>query len=307
MADERDLSRRTFLSSLGVAVAAPIAGALLSAQEPAAPGPGRRGRGAGAPVPTGPQLPLNTTGLEHLGVNTPDSIRSLKFYSPLFDLKPYREMDTQRYPNRFYVRLGPNDSTKVGYIAIATREGEPTVDHFCALTVNYSAQAARTELEAKGITSGGRGAGGGGGMLRDPDGIQLQLLGVPGGLASTTVPADPIASGTELVKPLALESVVLAVSDLAKSTQHYRIFFGPESAATKDRVTFTIASTRLVLEPAAAGQTPRVARWGVKVNPFDRRAVSDGIVKLGGSIVETGGTDALRFKDPHGLVVEIRA
>ena len=78
--DRSSSSRRTFIQSIGAALTAPVAATLLDrpafAQDPAVPEAGRRGRGA-PDVPAGPQLPLHTTGLEHLGVNTPDSVRSL--------------------------------------------------------------------------------------------------------------------------------------------------------------------------------------------------------------------------------------
>ena len=130
-----------------------------------------------APPPTGPALPLKTTGLEHIGVTVPNPEASAKFYGQIFDPQLFKERDI---PNRFYCKMG------TAYLAFGTNAEvtAPKIDRICSLVVGYQAQYVRTALEAAGITMGAGALA----MPTDGDGMRLQLLGVPGGLAGTIVP-----------------------------------------------------------------------------------------------------------------------
>jgi catechol 2,3-dioxygenase-like lactoylglutathione lyase family enzyme len=277
------LSRRTLLREMGLAASlAPLITARVRAQEtPAGAAPS--------------QLPLRTTGLEHLGTVVPDVTSAGQFYGRLFNPELYKERDP---PLRYYVTLG------VGYLALGTRANQPHAffDHFCALVEDYDAPAMAQQLKSEGLPAGRYG------IIPDPDGVGLQLLGVPGGLAKTTEPAGRIVQGDALVRPERLDHVVLHVSDMEKSLQFYRRFFGREAkSARQDAASwFQIAGTRLVLEKAADGETPRIDRIGINVQRFDRRGVSRELTKLGAQVAPDSKKD-LRFTDPFGLVVELRA
>ena len=76
------------------------------------------------------------------------------------------------------------------------------------------------------------------------------------------------------------------------------------------RVWFPIGETRLGLEETKYqfGDKPRIAHFGIKVAPFDRAAVSDGLTKLGAQILPSDDEpDVLLFKDPDGITVELKA
>src|SRR5262249_10453920 len=158
------------------------------------------------------QLPLKTTGLEHLGTVVPDVTAAGKFYGRLFNPELHKEKDS---PLRYYVPLG------VGYLALGSRPNQTHAffDHFCALVQDYDAPPMSEQLKPEGLPAGRYG------IIPDPDGIGLQLLGVPGGLAKTTEPAGRIVDGEPLVRPERLTQVVLHVADLDKSLQFYRLFF----------------------------------------------------------------------------------
>jgi catechol 2,3-dioxygenase-like lactoylglutathione lyase family enzyme len=195
------LTRRTMLQGLGVAALLPIVPSLARAE------------GAGA---AGPQLPLKTTGLEHMGTVVPDVEAAGKFYGRLFNPELHKEKDP---PLRYYVTLG------VGYLALGSRANQPKAffDHYCALVQDYNPQGMGEELKSKGLPAGRFG------IIPDPDAIGLQLLGVPGGLAKSTEPAGRIVEGDALVKPIGLHEVVLHVPDVEKSLAFYRQFFGKEA------------------------------------------------------------------------------
>jgi catechol 2,3-dioxygenase-like lactoylglutathione lyase family enzyme len=244
------------------------------------------------------QLPLQTTGLEHIGMTVPDQEATAKFYGLIFDPQLFQERDL---PPRFYVRLGTSYIAFGGAGANA-QNAQPRIDHFCALVQDYKPQEMRKALDEAGIPMGQ----GPGGMANDPDGLRLQLLGVPGGLAKTIIPATRISQEEPAVEAIGFEHILLTVSDLEKSTAFYRKFFGMESRSKK-RVWFEVARTKLGLETVAAGQTPKVDHICVKVAGFDKRKITEKLKNLKVEIASSNDEGLLRFRDPHGIVIELKA
>jgi catechol 2,3-dioxygenase-like lactoylglutathione lyase family enzyme len=293
------MKRRSFLQGIGAVTAMPLLGSVMQAQG---------GRGQRGDAPAGPQLPLRTTGLEHFGMVVPDVEKAGRFYGPIFNPELHKEA---MEPLRYYVSIG------IGYIALgANRQpGTPSrIDHYCALVDGYNAQAFRQELEAQGVTV----AAGGVGMIGDADGIQLQLLGIPGGLARTTVPAGRITDKAALVRPMGLDHIMLSVTDLEKSAKYYRLLFGKEWSrnTNPDRLWFQAGGTRLGLQSVPPGGSPRVDHFCVSVAGYDPAAVTAGLKELGAEIIPVSDEvqdrtrfrdlELLRFRDPNGIIVELR-
>jgi len=242
-------------------------------------------------------LPLSTSGLEHIGMTVPDQEATAKFYGRIFDPQLFQERDP---PPRFYVRTG------ISYIAFGGgREMPPRIDHFCALVENYKPEEMRKSLEEAGVPMAGRGPGS---MAADPDGIRLQMLGVPGGLARTIIPSSRISQDEPAVEAIGFDHIMLAVSDIEKSAVYYRKFFGMESRTKKpERAWFQVARTRLGLETVSAGKTPGIDHVGIRVAGFERKAVTEKLKKLGAEIAPSNDEALLRFRDPNGLVMELKA
>jgi catechol 2,3-dioxygenase-like lactoylglutathione lyase family enzyme len=240
-------------------------------------------------------LPLHTTGLEHIGVTVPDQKAAADWYGRIFDPQLFQERDP---PPRYYVRMG------TAYIAFGGTRPEdpaPKIDHFCALVKDYRPDEMRTAIEKAGIKMGtGRF-----GMPTDEDGIRLQLLGVPGGLARTIIPSARITTDDAAVAPVGLDHVALAVSDLDRAASHYGKFFGPPATKKADQVWFRIANTRLLLEPVSPGGKPEIARLSFRIAGFDRRAVASRLRKLGVETAPAAGGHALRFRDPNGFTIQL--
>jgi catechol 2,3-dioxygenase-like lactoylglutathione lyase family enzyme len=278
------LSRRTVLGGLGLAALMPLAPGASRAQAV----------DSSAAAPAISQLPLKTTGLEHMGTIVPDVTAAAKFYSRLFNPELYKEKEP---PLRYYVPLG------VGYLALGSHGEQPRAyfDHFCALVQDYDAPAMAQQLKAEGLPAGRYG------IIPDPDGIGFQLLGVPGGLAKTTEPAGRLIEGDALVQPVRLDYVVLRVANLGRSLQFYRRFLGSEEPLTRDaeQEWFQVAGTRLVIEAAPVGESPRIDRICIEVQPFDHKKVSRELTKLGAQIASETKY-GLRFTDPSGLVMELQ-
>jgi catechol 2,3-dioxygenase-like lactoylglutathione lyase family enzyme len=169
---------------------------------------------------------------------------------------------------------------------------------------DYKAAEMRKVLEDAGISMGT----GPGGMANDPDGLRLQLLGVPGGLAKTIIPASRISQEDPALQAIGFDHIMLAVSDLEKSAAYYRKFFGMEVSRTKkpERIWFAAAKTRLGLE-AAGGKMPSVDHVCIRVSGFDKRALTERLKKLNVEIAPSNNEDLLQFKDPNGIVMELKA
>lgn len=229
-----------------------------------------------------------------MGTVVPDVEAAGKFYGRLFNPELCKEKEP---PLRYYVTLG------VGYLALGSRANQPKAffDHFCALVQDYNPQSMGEELKSKGLPAGRFG------IIPDPDGIGLQLLGVPGGLAKSTEAAGRIVEGDALVKPIGLHEVVLHVPDIEKSLGFYRQFFGKESLRSHgpESAAFEISGTRLVIGTAAAGEEPRIDRIGIKVHPFDSASVGKELTKMGATLEKASAKGALRFRDPIGLAMEL--
>lgn len=238
-------------------------------------------------------LPLDTLGLEHIGTVVPDVTRAARFYSRVFNPALYKERED---PLRYYVTLDP------GYIALGSRVNETRafIDHDCALLKTYDRVAVARRLETDGLPAGRFG------IIPDPDGLGLQLLGVPGGLAGSTVPAGRLVEGEPLVRPRGLAYVVRYVADLERSAAFYRRFFGADASDDGGGVAFRGAHTRWILRPVPAGEAPRIDRFGVYVAHYDPPAVARGLEALGARIV-SAVPERLHFRCPDGLGIELNA
>src|SRR5512135_2150237 len=98
----------------------------------------------------GDELPVVTTGFEHIGMVVPDVERATKFYSSVFNPDLQKE---QNPPLRYYVMLGS------GYIAIGSRPGvtDSKIDHYCTLVRGYNRELMTKTLAERGVVSGQRG------------------------------------------------------------------------------------------------------------------------------------------------------
>jgi catechol 2,3-dioxygenase-like lactoylglutathione lyase family enzyme len=277
-------TRRTLLAR-GLAVAAAVVAPRAGAQRPErAPQP--------APTPSeiAAALPLDTLGLEHIGAVVPDVTRAARFYARVFNPMLYKEREE---PLRYYVTLDP------GYIALGSRANETRafIDHDCALLESYDRAAMARRLETDALPAGRFG------IIPDPDGLGLQLLGAPGGLAASTQRAGRLIEEPPLVRPRGLAYVVRYVTDLERSAAFYRHFFGPE-LPDDDGLAFRAAHTRWILRAAPAGEGPRIDRFGVNVAEYDFPTVVRGLEALGARIVSPA-PERLHFRCPDGLGVEL--
>jgi catechol 2,3-dioxygenase-like lactoylglutathione lyase family enzyme len=301
-----NLTRRETLAFLAATAAAPPA---LAAQAQA-PAPAQAPAQAQGQRPL---LPLDTPGLDHLDVIVPDVEKTTRFYMGLFRTALHAQ--PFQGGQRYFVLLGPlTADRRVGYIAVGDARGRGTyIGHFCTSVRNWQRDSAgvfaamKEQFRAAGFGEFG-GSTGFAGTFTDPDGIEIQFLPSPDTLVTAAVPSNLVPSNQGLVTPLRVDNVVLQVSHLDKAIAYYRILYGRESQAERDRATFTFQNgSRLMLQ--SSGYTypatkPRIARFGVLVEPYDRAAVTTGVTALGGTVVSSDAK-TLRVRDVDGIEVEL--
>jgi len=282
-------SRRTFVGALGAMTCTSLVRGDAWAQAPA--------------------LPLENLGLEHLDILVPDTAASARFYLQVFDTALHQQ--PFRGSIRYFILLGDlPENRQVGYIAIGAADDRPVqIGHYCALAQTYDRVAVASALEAAGYPA----PAGGFGMIPDVDGIELQLFTLPAGLVTAAVPSELPVESNGLVRPRGLDNVLLQVADMERSLEYYRFVYGrgleSEDPLNADRVWFDLQfDTRLGLEPVVPGEAPRIARFGIKVAPFDREMVVAGLRALGSEILSGAEESGLvRFRDNYGITLEIVA
>jgi hypothetical protein len=104
---------------------------------------------------------------------------------------------------------------------------------------------------------------------------------------------------------------LLRVRDLEKALAWYGIMYG-QHQFTPDKsmayFEFAESQTRLYLEQARYefNQLPGIVLFGVKVEAFDKAAVSEAVVALGGTVLPVQGNPSLlRIRDPDGNIVQL--
>lgn len=259
-------------------------------------------------------LPLDTPGLDHLDVMVPDVEKTTRFYMGLFRTALHAQPFQGGF--RYFVLLGPlPENRTVGYIAVGDARGRGTyIGHFCTSVREWRRDSAaifaamKEQFASAGLGQFPGPASGAAGVFKDPDGIEIQFLPSPDTLVTAAVPSDLVPAQQGMVTPQRVDHVVLHVSNLQRAVDYYRILYGRESSRDANRAIFSFTNgSRLVLEGTSyvygTAQT-RIARFGIRVAPFDRATVTAGIARLGGTVVnDTPG--ALRLRDVDGIELEL--
>jgi catechol 2,3-dioxygenase-like lactoylglutathione lyase family enzyme len=297
------VSRRHFIAALSTAASLPLL-------HPA---------GALAAEPKKGLLPLDTPKVDHLDVIVPNVENSARFYMSVFNTSLHAQ--PFQGGQRYFVLLGDlPENRQVGYLAIGESRGRGTyIGHFCTSVFNYRENAAAITrqltdaFEKAGFGNfAAVGRGGVGGIFADPDGIEIQFLPAPDSVVTAAVPSNLVEWHKGLLTPRGVDHALLKVSDMNKALQFYRVLYGRKDVRDRrtGRVWFPIGDTRLGLEETKYqfGDKPRIAHFCIKVAPFDRAMVTEGLRKLGSEILPSEQEpDVLRFRDLDGITVEVKA
>ena len=206
------------------------------------------------PLPPGnafaAEAPFHCGGIDHLALAVEDIEKSVHFYARVFGATVMKEKTNARH----YVKLGPN------YVAMAPPgQGQtaPSINHFCPGIVNFDLAATKSKLDQMGIKY--REAPPVGLFVPDPDGTQVQLWTENswsrlGETAAPDAMGDaPPMHGEPLLRPTAIDHILINVSDVPKAVAFYQKILGgvirvggtPErtwfSAGGKDRIGIALA------------------------------------------------------------------
>lgn len=261
-------------------------------------------------------LPLRTPGLDHLDVMVPDVEASTRFYMGLLNTELHAQAFRGAY--RYFVLLNPlTESREVGYLAVGNSSGRPGyIGHFCTSVYDwrrdsaeiYAAMAASFAEAGFGEFPGATGFG----TFQDPDGTEIQFLPAPDTLVTVAEPSELVPWHTGLVTPQGVDSVWLRVSNLERALAWYGLLYG-SAVWNEDRSAahfeFPESQTRLHLEQARYehGQPLGIVEFGIKVETFDKPAVSAAVAELGGLVLpEPSDASVLRLKDPDGNILRLQ-
>jgi catechol 2,3-dioxygenase-like lactoylglutathione lyase family enzyme len=258
-------------------------------------------------------LPLDTPGLDHLDVIVADVEKTTRFYMGLFRTTLHAQ--PFQGGQRYFVLLGPlPENRAVGYLAVGASRGRGNyIGHFCTSVANWRDNSAAVFAQMKQQFAAAGfgefpGSTGFGGLFQDPDGIEIQFLPSPDTLVTAAVPSDFVPSQQGMITPLRVDSALVRVSNLKKALQYYRILYGKERRSDAHGAEFAFRNgSRLLLEPVSYvyGQGEvRIARFGIRVQPFDRAAAAQGIARLGGKVLQDDGK-VLRLQDADGIELEL--
>jgi len=247
------------------------------------------------------RLPVRATDLDHFGITVQDSLQTAEFFGRAFDPQLFAEMDS---PTRLYVKLATAHMA-IGNRPYWTRDPVelPVLDHICARIVDYDQAALEKALTDAGVKIGIRG------FPLDPDGLFLQLGAEPGGMSRTIIPAGRVTHEDAIVQIRGLDHLMVAVSDLGRSERFYGLIFGPaaERSRNPDRVWFDVGThTRLGLQRVEPGEQPRFHHFALRAAAFDPRDATERLQRIG-AMMASPDDGLLRFSDPNGIIVEIRA
>ena len=143
--------------------------------------------------------------------------------------------------------------------------------------------------------------------VNDPDGIRTQLspedgwsLLNPANFIPETVPMpeEPI------FRPMALDHVLLNVTDPEKSAAFYQKFLGPP-ARNNNRIWFQIGASRIGLLQTPAGQRTGVNHFCVSAAAFNYEAVVRRLQQMGAKVEAPEVAGSAEFRDPDGSLLQV--
>ncbi len=243
-------------------------------------------------------------GIDHLALAVDDVEKSVHFYARVFGSNVLKEKTNARH----YVKLGPN------YVAMAPPgqgQASRAINHFCPGIVNFDLAETKNKLDQMGIKY--REAPPVGLFVPDPDGTLVQLWAKNSWsrLDETAAPdamgdAPPV-HGEPLLRPTAIDHILINVSDVEKSVAFYENILGPVvNPASRPRRTWFSAGggNRVGLALTESGQKPGVDHYCLTA-PFDRAALTKGIVAAGGRLAQGDVAAGFDFLDVNGIHVQI--
>lgn len=239
--------------------------------------------------------------IDHLAIAVDDNEKSIRFYSRVFGNDALKEKNGPRH----YIKLGPRN-----YIAMAppaAGEKSQIVHHICPGIVGWDHAATKRILDQNGLKY--RESPTVGFFLSDPDGIQVQLWTEDSWKPTlkTAIPANLPSQGEPLIRPLAIDHVLINVSDVDRAIPFYEKVLGPIiNPKSRPRRTWFSGGgkDRVALGLAGPGYKLGVDHFCLTAN-FERASLAKGLEAAGATIVKGDVAEGLDFLDPNGIHIQI--
>jgi len=253
---------------------------------------------------------LPVSGLDHVNIRLPDARRAAEFYIKLFGVQVARAPNAKAQTANpaspsgelWFIRLGES------FLAISPTgtQFKPGIDHFSFAIAGFSGERVKSQLA--GLNHQWPDSPSNNLWLRDPAGhvIQLNAAGdpsrVPGaGVGAVLVEPEGGAKRQPAFQAARVTQLSLAVPNLEPSASYYRKLLG-DAAETREKGRFRVGKSEFLLGPASGGESFRVGVVG-----FDPSAVASKLKNLGVNAAVARDKNAVSFRDPDGIKVEIGA
>jgi catechol 2,3-dioxygenase-like lactoylglutathione lyase family enzyme len=252
---------------------------------------------------------LPVTGLDHVNIRVPDARRSGEFYAKLFGQEVSRASNAfasagTRRGELWFVRLGQSSLA----ISPSAPGEKPGIDHFCFAVQGFNRDAMKSSVAGLNLQVDRTDPPGNNLWTKDPAGHLIQLSApqnpfrAPGaGVGGVPVEAPGGAKREPAFQVTRITQLVLAVPKLEPSASYYRELLGGE-AEERQKGRFRVGSSELALGPASGGEYFRVG-----VADFDPSAAASKLKSLGVAADVTRDKQAVAFRDPDGIRVQIGA
>ena len=129
-------------------------------------------------------------------------------------------------------------------------------------------------------------------------------------LPALAMAARAAAQGTAPIRTVAMNNVVIGVSDLNKSVEVYERLFGT-SMRQGDLAVFRLAKAPLFfgLRQVTGAETPGYVSWGMTIENFDADRIVKDLAALGvkgASVTMRDGTPEVWVPDPDGAIIQLQ-
>ena len=108
---------------------------------------------------------------------------------------------------------------------------------------------------------------------------------------------------------MGLDHIMVAATNLDRSDEFYGRIFGKAALRTTNpaRRWYDVgAHTKLGVEEVAAGERPSFHHFALRVAGFDRSEATQRLQEIGAKIEPSNDEGLLRFRDPNGILVELK-
>ena len=239
--------------------------------------------------------------IDHLAIAVNDNEKSIRFYSRVFGNEALKEKNGPRH----YIKLGPRN-----YIAMAppaAGEKSQIVHHICPGIVGFNQAATKHALDQLGLKY--RESPTVGFFVGDPDGIQIQLWAENSWnqIGATAIPANLPSQGEPLIRPTALDHVLINVSNVDHAIPFYEKILGPIiNPSSRPRRTWFSGGgkDRIALGLAGPGYKLGVDHFCLTAS-FERASLAKALEAAGATIVKGDVAEGLDFLDPNGIHIQI--